>query len=71
MVKSHLDGGNVNAIEFKEFKESIAKARLIDLLLIGRKYTWHYSNGTMMSKLDRYLVVEEWLQNWKSIKQRA
>lgn len=36
-------------------------AELIDLPLVGRKYTWYRSDGVVMSRLDRFLVSDELL----------
>ncbi|GKV46677.1 hypothetical protein SLEP1_g53653 [Rubroshorea leprosula] len=66
-VKEHQEraGSRGNAREIREFKNFIMDSGLIDLPLIGRKYTWYHSNGTSMSRLDRFLVSEEWLLNWE------
>ena len=42
---------------------------LIDIPCVGKKYTWFKSNGTAKSRLDRFLISEEWLQRWSSYKQ--
>lgn len=49
----------VVTIEMLDFDEFIDDMRLNDLPLIGRKYTWHRSNGKCMSRLDRFLVSDE------------
>lgn len=36
---------------------------LIDLPLLGRRFTWVRPNGSVMSRLDRILVSEEWIEN--------
>ncbi|GKU91868.1 hypothetical protein SLEP1_g5682 [Rubroshorea leprosula] len=70
-VKEHQEraGSRGNAREIREFKNFIMDLGLIDLPLIGRKYTWYHSNGTSMSRLDRFLVSEEWLLNWEDVRQ--
>ncbi|GKU96029.1 hypothetical protein SLEP1_g9310 [Rubroshorea leprosula] len=70
-VKEHQEcsGSRGNAKEIREFKNFIMDSGLIDLPLIGRKYTWYHSNGTSMSRLDRFLVSEEWLLNWEDVRQ--
>ncbi|GKV23593.1 hypothetical protein SLEP1_g33302 [Rubroshorea leprosula] len=55
--------------EMREFDEFIHSADLIDLPLVGRKYTWYDSNGQYMSRIDRFLISEGWLSNWGDVKQ--
>ncbi|GKV37223.1 hypothetical protein SLEP1_g45280 [Rubroshorea leprosula] len=55
--------------EMREFEEFIHSADLIDLPLVGRKYTWYNSNGQYMSRIDRFLISEGWLSNWGDVKQ--
>ncbi|GKV14959.1 hypothetical protein SLEP1_g25757 [Rubroshorea leprosula] len=33
------------------------------------EYTWYNSNGQQMSRLDRFLLSNEWILNWKDVKQ--
>jgi hypothetical protein len=37
---------------------------LIDLPLCGRRFTWFKGDGISMSRLDRFLLSEEWCLNW-------
>jgi len=37
---------------------------LIDLSLCGHNYTWFKGDGTTMSRLDRFLLSEEWCLLW-------
>ncbi|MCI02620.1 RNA-directed DNA polymerase (Reverse transcriptase), partial [Trifolium medium] len=37
---------------------------MIDLLLLGHRFTWYNSNGRSMSRIDRVLVSPEWLELW-------
>ncbi|GKV45171.1 hypothetical protein SLEP1_g52281 [Rubroshorea leprosula] len=76
-------GGDFNAIrkvgeregcrslttEMREFDSFIQNAGLVDLSLVGRKYTWYSSNSQCMSRLDRFLLSEEWLTTWGDVKQ--
>jgi hypothetical protein len=52
------------SLEMREFGEFIEEMELIDLPLLGRKFTWHHSNGRSMSRLDIILLSEEWLNGW-------
>lgn len=47
--------------EMQMFGEFIAEIGFIDLPLIGRKYMWYKPDGIAMSRLDRFLITEEWL----------
>ncbi|GKV50269.1 hypothetical protein SLEP1_g56981 [Rubroshorea leprosula] len=62
-------GGMSIRREMPEFDEFINECGLVDLPLIGRKFTWYQSNGASMSRLDRFLLSEEWCLNWENVKQ--
>ncbi|GKU97025.1 hypothetical protein SLEP1_g10208 [Rubroshorea leprosula] len=62
-------GCNGMSREMKEFDNFINKSGLVDLPLVGRKYTWYNSNGQYMSRIDRFLVSEDWLLRWCDVKQ--
>jgi hypothetical protein len=47
--------------EMREFGDFIEEMELVDLPLLGRKFTWFHPNGRSMSRIDRVLVSEEWL----------
>ncbi|GKV44506.1 hypothetical protein SLEP1_g51682 [Rubroshorea leprosula] len=62
-------GCTVTTNEMREFDAFIHNTRLIDLLLVGRKYTWYNSNGQYMSRIDRFLLSKEWTTKWSDVKQ--
>ncbi|GKU92387.1 hypothetical protein SLEP1_g6121 [Rubroshorea leprosula] len=62
-------GGMSSRREMPEFDDFINECGLVDLPLIGRKFTWYQSNGASMSRLDRFLLSEEWCLNWENVKQ--
>ncbi|MCI58612.1 endonuclease/exonuclease/phosphatase family protein, partial [Trifolium medium] len=37
----------------------------------GQKYTWYKGDGTSMSRLDRFLLSEEWCLTWPNCVQVA
>lgn len=41
------------------------------LPLCGRHYTWFKGDGTSMSRIDRYLLSEEWCLRWSNCFQVA
>jgi hypothetical protein len=47
-----------------EFGDFIVSMDLVDLPLLGRKFTWFHPNGSSMSRIDRFLISEEWLNDW-------
>ncbi|GKV31769.1 hypothetical protein SLEP1_g40435 [Rubroshorea leprosula] len=63
------NGGRSNRREMAEFDEFIRECGLIDLPLIGRKYTWYKPNRDVMSRLDRFLLSEDWCLKWGDLKQ--
>lgn len=46
------------------FNQFIKDLELADLPLLGRKFTWYRSNGSTMSRLDRFLLSNNWLVRW-------
>ncbi|GKV31169.1 hypothetical protein SLEP1_g39893 [Rubroshorea leprosula] len=62
-------GCNMTSSEMREFDDFIHNSKLIDLPLVGRKYTWYSSNGQYMSRIDRFLLSEEWMTKWSNVKQ--
>ncbi|XP_057415016.1 uncharacterized protein LOC130709903 [Lotus japonicus] len=47
-----------------EFNSFINNMELLDLPLVGKKFTWFRPNGLAVSRLDRALVSMEWLETW-------
>ncbi|MCH94158.1 LINE-1 reverse transcriptase like, partial [Trifolium medium] len=50
--------------EMAEFDRFLEDLELVDLPLIGRRFTWFHPNGIAMSRLDRVLLSNEWLFKW-------
>ncbi|GKV29208.1 hypothetical protein SLEP1_g38154 [Rubroshorea leprosula] len=67
--KEEFAGSRRQQCELKEFDEFILETELQDLPLIRRKFTCYHSNRNSMSRLDRFLLSEEWLLNWGEVKQ--
>lgn len=44
----------------KRFEDFIIEARLTDVGLVGRKFTWSRLDGRCCSRIDRALVSSEW-----------
>jgi hypothetical protein len=47
--------------EIVEFRDFVRDMDLIDLPVLGRKFTWVHPNGVTMSRIDRVLASEAWL----------
>ncbi|XP_020233376.1 uncharacterized protein LOC109813582 [Cajanus cajan] len=56
--------GNYGARDMEEFNSFIRDMELIDVPLVGKRFTWFRSDGSMMSRLDRVLVSESWSAHW-------
>lgn len=54
-----------------DFQNFVHDANLVDLPLVGRKYTWYRPNGTAMRRLDRFLLSKTWLEKWPHLSQWA
>jgi hypothetical protein len=52
---------NINNDDFAPFNHFIDDNFLVDLPLYGRNFTWYRGDGLSMSRLDRFLVSEDWL----------
>lgn len=62
-------GRNNRNEEIQIFGEFISEVGLIDLPLIGRKFTWYKLDRSAMSRLYRFLISESWLNSWGNLSQ--
>jgi hypothetical protein len=53
------------------FNRFIDESFLIDLPLRGRIFTWYKVDGNTMSRVDRFLLSEEWCLTWPNSSQTA
>ncbi|GAU34276.1 hypothetical protein TSUD_321220 [Trifolium subterraneum] len=53
------------------FNQFIDDNTLVDLPLTGRKFTWFKGDGLSMSRLDRFLLSEDWCLTWPNCNQEA
>lgn len=50
----------------RDFQDFIENAELKDLPLMGRRFNWtNFQNAAIQSRLDRFLISEEWLDRLK------
>jgi len=55
--------------EISGFNNFIESNSLVELSLVGKKYSWYKVNGTAKIRIDRVLVTDEWLREWPMAKQ--
>jgi len=53
------------------FNNFVDDSDFIDLPLIGRRFTWYRGDGLSMSRLDRFLLSENWCLRWPNCIQVA
>jgi hypothetical protein len=46
------------------FDRFLNNLELIDMPLVGRRFTWLHPNGVAMSRLDRILISPAWFEVW-------
>ncbi|MCI04813.1 endonuclease/exonuclease/phosphatase family protein, partial [Trifolium medium] len=63
--------GGQRFVDHIPFNRFIEDNNLIDLPLSGRNFTWFKGDGLSMSRLDRFLLSEEWCMAWPNCKQVA
>jgi len=68
-ASSRSDTSSGYSSEIDGFNRFIESNLLLDLPIVGKKYTWFKANGSAKSRLDRSLVSEEWLNIWPMCKQ--
>jgi hypothetical protein len=60
-------GQTVSAVYSQElplFNDSLKELDLVDMPLIGRRFTWFHPNGVTMSRLDQVLLSHDWGLRW-------
>jgi exonuclease III len=60
-------GQAVSAVYSQElplFNDSLKELDLVDMPLIGRRFTWFHPNGVTMSRLDQVLLSHDWGLRW-------
>jgi len=56
--------------DFAPFNNFIEENMLIDLPLCGRRFMWFKGNDVSMSRIDRFLLPEEWCLRWPNSLQK-
>ncbi|MCH81872.1 hypothetical protein A2U01_0002665 [Trifolium medium] len=53
--------GRYRNSEMDAFNNFILNGEFVDLPMAGKRFTWWRSNGLSMSRLDRFLLSEDWM----------
>ncbi|CAK8575810.1 unnamed protein product [Lathyrus sativus] len=72
-VKSKLERkgkGRLNFMEMKDFSSFIDAIDLVDMPIVGNRFTWFNSSGTCKSRLERILLSEKLVRKWKVVAQK-
>lgn len=56
---------SVNQREIDEFRNFVDEMELVDVPMLGKKFTWFSANGKSRSKIDRFLLSEDLITEWK------
>ncbi|WJX49459.1 hypothetical protein P8452_35893 [Trifolium repens] len=59
-----VNAGASSNIELSGFRNFFNEVELVDLPILGRRFTWYHANGLAMSRIDRGWVSSEWLDEW-------
>lgn len=50
--------------EQREFKEFIEEVNSVDMPCIGNLFTWYNGDGKLMSRIDRFLILDSLMERW-------
>ncbi|XP_057779903.1 uncharacterized protein LOC130998504 [Salvia miltiorrhiza] len=64
-------GEAFGVVDARSFEEFIRENDLEEIKTQGRKFTWYKPNGKCKSKIDRFLVNENWLAAWEGTSARG
>ncbi|KAK2406714.1 hypothetical protein QL285_042414 [Trifolium repens] len=56
--------GTSSNLEMRGFRSFLEEVDLVDLPLLGRRFTWFHAIGVAMSRIARVWVSLEWLDEW-------
>ncbi|KAL8487237.1 hypothetical protein ACS0TY_023782 [Phlomoides rotata] len=57
--------------DMDKFGDFIEESQLWEMPLVGKRFNWYRPDGSCKSKLDRFLIYEDWMLNWPSQKLRG
>jgi hypothetical protein len=56
--------GASSSVETVEFGKFVSDMDVVDLPILGRRFTWFHPNGISMSRIDRVFLSADWLDIW-------
>ncbi|WJX18270.1 hypothetical protein P8452_08084 [Trifolium repens] len=59
--------GRSTSLEVVEFQKFVEDLELVDLPILGRRFTWYHPNGRAMNRIDRALISDEWAARWGNV----
>jgi len=63
--------GATHQASIDNFNGFVVNNNLVDLPLRGRTYTWYRGDGRTMSRIDRFLLTDNWVLTWPNCIQLA
>lgn len=63
------EGTHVNSREIDELQQFDDNLELVDVLVVGNRFTWFKFDSSCIRMLDRFLLSESLILNWKVIGQ--
>ncbi|KAL5169552.1 putative plastid-lipid-associated protein 11, chloroplastic [Glycine soja] len=61
----------VTTSDISDFNNWISEMELHDVRCLGSNFTWFRPNGSAKSRLDRFLVCDQWLSLWPNTSQHV
>ncbi|PNX99671.1 cysteine-rich receptor-like protein kinase, partial [Trifolium pratense] len=66
-VGINMEDGRLLSTEVSDFRNFVENLELVDLPLLGRRFTWYQSSGKAMSRIDRILISDDWASRWGNV----
>lgn len=60
----HDESSSSQVVDMNWFNRFVWDMDVEDLNVVGRRFTWYHPNGISMSRIDRVLISEEWMNVW-------
>ena len=60
----NLEASSNMVMEINYFNSFVVNVDLLDVTPFGRKFTWYHASGQAMSRIDRTLISEGWINCW-------
>ena len=61
----------VGTNDISDFNDWIYEMELQEIKCIGCRFTWFRPNGSVKSRLDRFLVLDQWISHWPDSSQHV